>query len=93
MKVLINVEDSIVSVDGDATFTSDVSSIPLVHAMSWDDSVNKGTIEYKVVETPNKICTSLAEIDSGLGIPLQSFLDARLALIATRIEATRLENE
>ena len=87
MKVQIQTADSIVSVDGVATFKSDVSSIPLVHALSWDDSVNKGTIEYKVVNTPNVECTSVEEVDAGLGVTLKSFLDARTALIAARKKA------
>jgi len=83
MKVIINVVDSWMGVDGVHTFGFDCTGIDsTIHAVDWDDSVNKGTIEYKVVETPNKECTSVEEVDAGLGVTLQSILDQKDKFIA-----------
>ena len=82
MKIIINVEDSWIGVDGVHTHAFDCIDIDeSIYAMEWDDTSNKGHIEYKDNQLPNLVVTSTSEIDAGLGITLQSILDQKDKLI------------
>jgi hypothetical protein len=90
MKVIINLEDSFISVDGVQTHDMDFTEIDSsIHALEWDDSVNKGDLEYKDNQNnPNFLFSSTSEVDSKLGVTLQSILDKRDKLIADRKAAS-----
>ena len=52
---------------------SDVNSD--LWALTWDSETKKGEIEWATYETPNQSVTSETEIDSAIGVPVQTLLD------------------
>lgn len=52
---------------------SDVNSD--LWALNWNSETEQGEIEWATYETPNQNVTSEAEIDSAIGVPLQTLLD------------------
>jgi len=74
--------DQMVSKDNLAIFGVDFSGVAAdLWSLEWDSETETGEIEWATGSVPNQPVTSEAEIDSALGIELQTLLDRRQATI------------
>ena len=75
-------DDQQVMVDGVAIFDVDFSGVDSdLWALDWDSETQKGEIEWATYERQNQSVTSEAEIESAIGLPLQTMLDRRTQAI------------
>jgi len=77
-------DDQQVMVDGVMVNDVDFSGVDSdFWALHWDTETQKGEIEWATYETPNQYVTSESEINSVLGVPLQTMLDRFQASLDT----------